>query len=52
MALTARDIEILNFKINKLNELIANLEFYGIGGRKLTKTIDKRDRYQAQLDQG
>ena len=52
MALTARDIEILNHKIAELNTLIANLSFYGIAQRKIDKATAKRDRYQAQLDQG
>jgi hypothetical protein len=50
MALTVRDIEILDYKIGKLNTLIANLTFYGISNRKIQKSVAKRDRYQTQLD--
>ena len=52
MALTARETELLTGKIAKLNQTIANQIFYGISQRKTQKLIDKRDRYQAQLDQG
>ncbi len=52
MALTARETEILEGKISKLNETIANQIFYGISSRKTQKLIDKRDRYQIQLDNG
>ncbi len=52
MALTARDIEILNAKIARLNERIANMIIYGLSQVKIDKATAKRDRYQAQLDQG
>ena len=52
MALTARDIEILEWKIEKLNERIANMIFYGINQKKIEKATEQRDRYQQQLDQG
>jgi hypothetical protein len=52
MALTAREIEILEWNIAKLNVLIENMEHYKLSSKKIEKTIIKRDRYQAQLDQG
>lgn len=52
MALTPRDTEILEYNIVKLNETIANQILYGISSIKTNKLVAKRDRYQAQLDQG
>ena len=52
MALTQRDIEILNHKITRLNERIANMIFYGLSQTKIDKATAQRDRYQTQLDQG
>ena len=52
MALTARDIQILEWKIAQLNERIANMIFYGVPQQKIEKATDQRDRYQTQLDQG
>ena len=52
MALTARDTEILTWKIGKLNERIANMIFYNVPQGKIDKATNKRDRYQTQLDQG
>lgn len=52
MALTQRDIEILTWKIERLNERIANMIFYRLNQKKIDKAIADRDRYQAQLDQG
>lgn len=45
-----RDIKILEHKIDKCNELIANLEYYGLAQRKIDKVTTKRDKYQTQLD--
>lgn len=50
MALSSRDIEILNYEINKLNNLIANFIFYDISSRKIEKITTLRDQYQQQLD--
>jgi len=52
MALTARDIEILTWKIERENERITNMIFYNLPQGKIDKAIEKRDRYQTQLDQG
>jgi hypothetical protein len=52
MALTARDIEILEWNINRLNERIANMIFYNVPQKKIEKATAQRDRYQEQLDQG
>lgn len=52
MALTARDIEILTYKIDRLNERIANMIFYNLPKGKIDKATQQRDRYQEQLDQG
>jgi len=52
MALTARDIEILEWKIERLNERIASMIFYELNQKKIDKATAQRDRYQDQLDQG
>lgn len=50
MALTAKEVNLLEGRIGKLNVTIANQIYYGISSRKTQKLIDKRDRYQTQLD--
>jgi hypothetical protein len=50
--LSQKEIDLLTGRIAKFNTTIANQIFYGISSIKTQKLIDKRDRYQTQLDAG